>query len=41
MKNLIKSAGIIGQVLGLVAGNAVNTASGNAFKQFPYLSFVT
>ncbi len=39
MKNLIKSAGIIGQVLGLVAGNNVNTASGTTFKRFPYLSF--
>ena len=40
MKNIIKSAITIGQILGTVAGNNVRTASGGTFKQYPYLSFV-
>lgn len=40
MKNIIKSAVTIGQVLGIVTGNNVRTASEYTFEQYPYLSFV-
>lgn len=39
MKNLSKFAGIIGQVMGAVFGDGVDTAESNTFKRFPHLSY--
>ena len=39
MKNLIKSAVVIGQVLGLVMGENLTTASWQVSKRYPYASY--
>ncbi len=41
MTNLIKFAVTIGQILGLIVGDGVDTASGNTYQRFPHLSFAT
>jgi len=41
MKNLIKFAGIFGQVFGAVFGEGVNTAGTNTFDKYPYFSYST
>lgn len=40
MRKLIKTAQVIGQLLGVIAGDGVITASEDARRRYPYLWFV-
>ena len=40
MRKLIKTAQVIGQVLGAIAGDGVSTANEDARRRYPYLWFI-